>query len=149
MRSASRAATFKHNPGTETRDEGKGGRPSIINHVGHYLSLSRSLARTNTLNFKHIPFLSLSPSIFIRQVNLFFVVSVIVSLSFPHTAAGQRETISNQDGSCTSRWWDPLFWSVCVCVRACVFRFRWQSILEFLGKSLPFIWRGERLRLFN
>ncbi len=42
MRSVSKGATLKHNPRTETRDKSRG-RPSIINHVGHYLSLSLSL----------------------------------------------------------------------------------------------------------
>lgn len=78
MRSASRGATLKHNPRTETQDK-KRGRPSIINHVGHYLTDSLSLSVTHThthaqtethtqlrtFHSSHILLLSL----FIRQVN--------------------------------------------------------------------------------
>lgn len=139
MRSASGRATLKHNPGTETRDKGRG-RPLIINHVGHYLADSLSLAPSHTHTYIHthtkkhthlqtlyIP-LTASSCLYLSDRYMFCRFS-----SHPFWASSQlrrwsaRDKCSNQAGFCIASWQDRLCWCVCPRTCECVFRSIWQS----------------------
>ncbi len=143
MRSVSKGATLKHNPRTETRDKSRG-RPSIINHVGHYLSLSLSLSlshsHTHTQKHTQLPaffhsshFLPLS---FHRQAKLFFCFSNH-SFKRPHNFAGQPVTIAVIRTDSASLAGGivcfEVFVRACVCVCASV---HLTVLAEFLGKDI-------------
>lgn len=156
MRSASGRATLKHNPGTETRDKGRG-RPLIINHVGHYLADSLSLApshththiyirtQRNTLNYKHFTFLSLPHPVFIYPTGTCFVVSVVIPFELPHNFVGGQlvtnAVIRLDSASLPGR---IVCVGVCVHARASVCSGPSDSLPRVPGKRHQFIWRGEK-----
>lgn len=147
MRSSGRGATLKHNPRTETRDKRRG-RPSIINHAGHYLadSLSPTHTQTHTLNYKHAPFLSSLSLRLYRTGKLFFYRFGNHPFKLPHNFAGQTVTIAVIGTDSATLAGGILCFDVCACV--CVLGSS-DSLRRVPGRRHQFIWHGERLCLFN
>lgn len=150
MRSASRGATLKHNPRTETWDKRRG-RPSIINHVGHYLidSLSHTHICThrNIPTYQRLPFLSLSPSVFIYQPGKLFYRFSSHPFKLPHNFAGQTVTIAVIRMDSASLPGSIVCFQPCVCARVSLGSS--DSLRSVPGKRHQFIWHGESLCLFN